>query len=151
ALEPRAFVEMTRDARDLDLVHREDHAGRAAASSELEAGIRDCFEGKAETALLGGDERAERPLLAERVDRLAREARVCVDVGGMLGRDVLRDPGNGIDERAVGTHERDAHAATPSCSSSIASRIEATLSNTLRLSIASGNSRSNSFSSASIT
>jgi hypothetical protein len=136
------------DRRDLDLMHREDHRGRAAAAAEREAGGGDRAEGDAVAVVLGRYEGREGALLAQRGDGLDGEAGAAVDVVGVGTGDLgdLTDPGQegGV---AIGG---DGHAA---CASSWASadEIEATDSKTLRLSISSGNSRSKVSSSASIT
>jgi hypothetical protein len=137
------------ERRHLDLVHREDQPGRAAAAAELEARLGDGGEGGSAPAERLGDERGQQALFAEGVDRLAREPRRDVHVVGMDAGDLLGDPPHRVEHDLVGPLDRD-HEATL-VSSRTAAPIDATLSNICRVSMLSGNSRSNASSSASIT
>ena len=91
----------------------------------------------------------ERVRLAQRVDRLAREARLAVDLVGVRRGDLVGDPADGVEQRRVGGGVAALIPAAPTCSSAAA--IEATLSKTLRFSIESRNSTSKVSSSAIIT
>ena len=84
------------EARHLDVVHREHHRGVRARLAERLAQLGDLLDAAAHAAELHGHERGEQPGLAQRGERLAREARLAIDgVGGGCGRAL----GDAADER----------------------------------------------------
>ena len=91
-LEPVAAVEVPDDAGDLDLMHREDHRARPAALAEDETGSGNLVHSHTAAAELRRDERRQRLGLAQRVDRLVREASFAIDLVDPLGGDVVGDP-----------------------------------------------------------
>jgi len=102
------------------------------------------------TTELFGNERRQRALLAQRIKRLLREARVAVDVLGVRRRDLLGDARDALEEGPVAV-DGDAHDTGSARTSSRASEIAAMLAKTLRVSMRSGNSTSKRSSSASMT
>src|SRR5207344_1170106 len=103
-------------------------------------------QGQAEAAEELGHRGPEQAGLAQRLDGLAREARVPVDRrgvwSGVLDADRARRGQRQLEDRA-------GHGLAPSSAS--AARMAAMLSNTARLSMRSGNSTSKRPSSASMT
>ncbi len=100
-LEPGGVVEVAGDRDDLNLMHREDHRARAAATAELEAGGGDRLERDAAAPEPARDEGRERRLGAQRLDRLDREARVAVDGVGVRRSELVGDATHGAQEGLV--------------------------------------------------
>jgi hypothetical protein len=73
-------------ARDLGLMHGEDHRGRGAGATERVAHLGDVEDRSAEAAELDRDLRAEQLALARRVDRSPGEASLLVHVLGIRAR-----------------------------------------------------------------
>src|SRR5438874_10011874 len=92
---------MTHDRDDLDLVHRVDHCACAAAATQLKASGSQGLERHPATTELFGNERRQRALLAQRIKRLLREARVAVDVLGVRRRDLLGDARDALQEGPI--------------------------------------------------
>ena len=95
-----------------------------------------------------------RLLLAQRVDRLVREARVAVDVVGVGRRDLVGDPADRREERLVDARSTVTLMHSPHRCRAGRARSEIdgdALEDAALVSISSGNSTSNSSSSASIT
>ncbi len=82
-------------------MHRKDHRARAAAASQLEARSGDRLQRDAATAELGRDEGRQRPLAAQRLDRLGREARVAVDRDRVGRRELVCHVTDGVEKRLV--------------------------------------------------
>ena len=91
---------MADEAGDLDLMHREDHPGRAQARAEDRADVRDVGGARAFAAELGGDQHAEQFLLTDRLERLGGKASVAVDRVGMALGDLRRGFGATMKSRA---------------------------------------------------
>ena len=70
-LEPARAVGVADDARDLDLVHREDHAARPAPAPELERRLSHVLDPEATAAEHCRHEAESAPDPSQRVDRLA--------------------------------------------------------------------------------
>ena len=87
---------MSSDARDLDVVHREHHRARAAGLRERRAKRRELAHAAARAAELARNRRRHELRLLEGLYRLAREARLRVDVGRVGECDVA---GNGLHGR----------------------------------------------------
>ena len=98
-LEPARAVDVADEARDLDLVHREDHAARPAPPSELEPRRGHVRDPEPAAAELLRHECGERTRLLQRVECLARKPRLLVDVVGVQRRDLVGDPPDFVDER----------------------------------------------------
>ena len=99
---PAAARAVADQARDLGLMHREDHPGRGAGAAERVAHVGHLGDRRAVAAELDRDLGAQKPLLARRVDGLPREARLAVDRFGLRRRS-LGDGGRPLLERgAVG-------------------------------------------------
>ena len=150
-LEPGGPSQVADDRHHLDLVHREDHRGGAAAPAELEAGRGERLERDAAAAELRGDEGREGAVSPSASIASRGEARLAVDVVGVGGGDLVGDPPDLGEEVLVGRRRRCSCELSSSWSSSSAAAIAAMLSNTPRFSIRSGNSTSKASSSASIT
>ena len=148
ALEPRRPGSVTDDRRDLDLVHREDHAACPAATAELERRAAMVSKREPATAVLGRDEGSQRALRAECVQRLGREPRLAVDAAGVRRSDLVGDPPDRRQEGLVSLDRDGRHAGDPERLERLAD--ELTLWKTVRFSIASGNSISKAASRASI-
>ena len=81
---PFVVLVMANETGDLDLMHREDHAGRAARRAEDRADVGDIGRAGAAAAELGGNHHAEQTLLADRLESLGGEAAVAVHRLGEL-------------------------------------------------------------------
>lgn len=133
---------MANDRRHLNLVHGEDHGARPAAPAQLKAPGRDRLQPQAPAAELGWNQGGQRPLGSQCLERLGRETRLAVDIVGIPRRDLLGDLADGVDERlrAIDRHGHDSVASERSALTAFS--IDAMLSNTLAVSIWSGNSMS---------
>ena len=87
---------MPHEARDLDLVHREDHRGRRTRSSEHFARRGQFRDRRAATAELGWNVRAQEPFLAQRVDGLLGKAAFAIDRIGRSCGDRLGNDAGGV-------------------------------------------------------
>ena len=81
---------MADEAGDLDLMHRENHRGRAAGAAEDGADVGDIGRARAFAAELGRNQHAEQFLFADRLERLLGKARVAIDRVGMTLGDLRR-------------------------------------------------------------
>jgi hypothetical protein len=76
---------------DLDLVHREDRAGRGACRPEGRACFRYLRDACPEAAQRGRDPRAEETLGPQRIERFAREPRISIYVVSCGARNIQRN------------------------------------------------------------
>ena len=82
---------VARDARDLDVVHRQHHAARAAALGERRAHVGELLHAVARAAELDRDGGGKQLRLPQRVERLMGKTRLGVDVGSVRDGDLLSD------------------------------------------------------------
>jgi hypothetical protein len=145
-VEVRGPARVMDDAGHLDLVHREYHCRRPAVVTEQLADLRHVDDVEPEAPQFGREVAAEQLEFLQRVDALARETGVAIDVIGGRRDHVSPDLANLAQKWCDRGDWR--HALT--CSRSIATANASMLRNVLRLSSASGNSMSNASSIASI-
>ena len=81
---PRAAGSVPDQAGDLGLMHRKDHRGGGAGATQRIAHVGDVEDRCAVAAERDRDLGAEKFLLARRVDRGFREARITIDIDGLL-------------------------------------------------------------------
>ncbi len=82
--QPDIIAVVPDEAGDLDLMHREDHAGRGAGRAEDRADVGDVGGAAAVAAEFGRDQHAEQTLLADRGEGFGRKARLAIDRFGIL-------------------------------------------------------------------
>ena len=149
-VEERRADAVPHDAADLDLVHREDHPGRRAGSAELEAGVPRARRTRRPRRRASGHVRAtgrRLPVARRRASCGKRASRSTIV--GCCGGDRVGDPADAVEEGLRrGRPSRSRRSLAGELLERVADRRDA-LEDAAR-SIRSGNSTSNSFSSASI-
>ena len=87
---PGIAARMTHQAGDLDLMHRENHSGRAAGRAQDSANVGDIGRRGALAAQLSRNRHAEQFTRPDRLESLERKARVAIDYVGVVRGDLGR-------------------------------------------------------------
>jgi hypothetical protein len=89
---------VTDQACDLGLVHRVDHGGGRTESAEHLGDRREISDGRATSAQLQGDERAQHPRFTQGGDGFAREAGLAIDGISERSGNLDPDASSGVEE-----------------------------------------------------